>query len=181
MKATQELRNEHKGIKLMLSILEKVCDRGKALNQEHMERILDFFTVFVDKCHHGKEEDFLFPALQSVGVPRDGGPIGVMLAEHEKGRGFVKGMKEAFSSHRGGNNEAVSSLIQNAGDYIRLLTGHIDKEEGVLFKMADELLNEARQEGLWIEFEKLEAERIGAGRHEEFHELLRELKGIYQV
>jgi hemerythrin-like domain-containing protein len=35
---------------------------------------MEFLTVFVDKCHHGKEEEFLFPALEAAGIAREGGP-----------------------------------------------------------------------------------------------------------
>jgi hypothetical protein len=30
-------------------------------------QLLEFFTVFVDKCHHGKEEELLFPAMEQAG------------------------------------------------------------------------------------------------------------------
>jgi hemerythrin-like domain-containing protein len=88
MKATQQLRNEHEGVKVMLIILEQVCRQLEAdrnLNEEHFDGILEFLKVFVDKCHHGKEEDLLFPALTAAGIPEDG-PIAVMLQEHEMGR-----------------------------------------------------------------------------------------------
>ncbi len=184
MKATEDLKNEHKGVTLMLRILEKICvsyESDKKIDKNHMGKILEFFTVFVDTCHHGKEEEFLFPALVSVGIQKEGGPIGVMLAEHDQGRGFVKAMKQSLSSYKTGDASAAVSLVTNAGSYIQLMTQHIQKEENVLFDMADKHLSEERQMGLWEEFEKLEKERIGAGRHEAFHELLHELKEIYSV
>ena len=75
MKATQQLKDEHEGVKIMLNILEQVCQELEAvgiLNKEHFDGILEFLRVFVDKCHHGKEEDLLFPALIAVGVPKEG-------------------------------------------------------------------------------------------------------------
>jgi hypothetical protein len=89
MKATEDLKKEHKGVTLMLRILEKICvsyEADKTIDKDHMEKILEFLTVFVDTCHHGKEEEFLFPALVSVGIPKEGGPIEVMRAEHDQGR-----------------------------------------------------------------------------------------------
>jgi hemerythrin-like domain-containing protein len=50
----------------------------------------------------------------------------------------------------------------------------------VLFEMADARLSEIQQEKLFDEFEKLGEEKIGLGRHEEFHKLLDELAGIYR-
>jgi len=45
--------------------------------------------------------------------------------------------------------------------------------------MTDMKLPEEKQHELIEEFEKLEQERIGIGRHEELHELLHHLKDKY--
>ena len=57
---------------LTLKVLDRICqeDRtsGKLGDPQHVDHLLEFFTVFVDKCHHGKEEELLFPALEQIGV-----------------------------------------------------------------------------------------------------------------
>jgi len=182
MKATQQLKDEHQGVSLMLRILQKVFEKlesGGGLNQEHFEGMLEFFKVFVDRCHHAKEEDLLFPALEAAGVPRKGGPIGVLLDEHVKARGFVKAMSDAFSDYRQGHAAASDHIVKNAEDYIALLVQHIDKEDTVLYPMADSMLTKEKQEKLYEGFEAIERERIGIGRHEQFHEFMKKLKGIY--
>ena len=181
MKATQQLRDEHEGVKIMLSILGQVCRQLEAtgnLNKEHFEGILEFLKVFVDKCHHGKEEALLFPALVAVGVPEDG-PIAVMLHEHEMGRNYVKTMSTAFAGYMTGDISSSKDILQNAHGYISLLRDHIEKENNVLFVMADSLLSGKRQDELFEGFEKIEEERIGIGKHEEFHKLLEKLSKIY--
>jgi hemerythrin-like domain-containing protein len=177
MKAIQELRNEHEGIKRMLRILDAVAGRvedGDRTVHKDVDSIMEFLSVFADKCHHGKEEDHLFPALEKAGVPREGGPIGVMLAEHVQGRGFISDMKAGIE---GGKD--VNKFASAAGGYIDLLTRHIDKENNVLFPMAEGRIDEAEDARLMAAFEKLERERIGPGRHEEFHGLLKRLKDVY--
>lgn len=181
MKATQELRDEHEGVKIMLDILGQVCQRLEAagnLDKGHFEGILEFLKVFVDRCHHGKEEDLLFPALVDAGVPKEG-PIEVMLTEHEMGRKYVRAMGEAFSAFAQGSKSSSQDIVQCGRDYIALLNAHIEKENNVLFVMADKLLSEEKQDQLFEGFEKIEEERIGAGKHEEFHHLLEKLSGIY--
>ncbi len=69
--------------------------------------------------------------------------------------------------------------MYNSKGYISLLKDHIERENNVLFPMADSRLSEERQDELFEGFEKIEEERIGAGRHEEFHHLLEKLSGIY--
>ncbi len=182
MTATKQLRDEHEGIKLMLAILEKVVSAGESgwkMDLEHIERMLEFFRVFVDKCHHGKEEEFLFLELEKHGIPKDGGPIGVMLSEHSSGRKYIQGMSDALAGLRRGAPEAAGSFTENARGYMSLLKQHISKENDVLFVMADKVLSPEENETLLESFEKLEIERIGLGKHEEFHKLLERLQDIY--
>jgi len=181
MKATQQLKDEHEGIKIMLSILGEVSRQLETtgnLNKEHFDGILEFLKVFVDKCHHAKEEELLFPALVVAGVPKDG-PIEVMLNEHETGRNYIKAMNAAFEEYIAGDMSLSANIMQNIHGYSSLLRDHIEKENAVLFVMADKLLSEEKQDELLEGFEKIESERIGVGKHEEFHGLLKKLSGIY--
>jgi hemerythrin-like domain-containing protein len=181
MKATQQLKEEHQGIKIVFRILEKICENLKAdgsISTEHFEGILEFLKVFVDRCHHGKEEDLLFPAMEQVGIPRQG-PIGVMLAEHAMGRKFVKAICDAYSEYKAGKASASAGLIENAKGYIFLMLAHIDKEDNVLYPMGDSLFSKETQEALYEGFEKIEIERIGIGKHEAFHGMIDKLSKIY--
>ena len=182
MKATEQLVQEHHGIMLMLNIMSRVADKvekTKELNNEHLEKILEFLKIFADKCHHGKEEDILFPTLESKGIPRENGPIGVMLYEHKVGRGFIKEMGDAYEQFKNGNKDSLPKIANAMRSYINLLTGHIHKENNVLFPMGDRVLSDQLQKELYEKFEKLEEEKIGIGKHEEFHAMLKQLKEIY--
>jgi hemerythrin-like domain-containing protein len=182
MTPTDQLKEEHQGILLMLNILEKVCvklESKEKVDPEHLDRIVEFFRIFADKCHHGKEEDLLFPEMEKAGIPKDRGPIGVMLIEHDQGRAHVRGMGEASTRYKKGDPRASAEFAQNARDYIALLTQHINKENNILFPMGERAISPDKQQGLLEAFEKLERDKIGEGTHEEFHKLLQELKEIY--
>ncbi len=184
MKATDELKNEHEGIMAMLRVLQTVAEKfkhGERINTEHLDGILEFLSIFVDKCHHGKEEEFLFPALEIAGVPREGGPIGVMLSEHEQGRKLVARLKKAVTVSKSGVNENASSAHLIINEYVTLLTQHIAKENTLLFPMADAKLDSRKDTELFKAFERLEHERIGVGKHDEFHALLDQLKDTYLI
>lgn len=179
--ATQQLKKEHEAVLLMLRIAGEIIRPLSAqggLSREHFGDILDFFKVFVDKCHHGKEEELLFPALVSVGIPQDG-PISAMLFEHEMGRKCIRLMTDAFERYKLNDLSAGLDIAQNTRDYIALLTDHIVKENEILFAMADDRLSQKAQDELADGFEKIEESRIGAGRHESFHALLHKLSGLY--
>jgi hemerythrin-like domain-containing protein len=183
MNAIQELRMEHDAVKLTLKVLDRICQEielsGKLGDAQHVDHLLEFFTVFVDKCHHGKEEELLFPALEQIGVNRDKGPIGVMLREHQLGRECVQKMKASFSQFMMGASSAAVDFTRSARDYISLLNQHIDKENNVLFPIAEKQLSEAKLAELLKEFERIEEQKIGVGRHEEFHKMIDQLESAY--
>ena len=174
MTPTKQLRNEHLAVLLALEILEKICQKLEAKEKvysKHQKEVLEFIKIFVDKCHHGKEEDLLFPALENVGIPKEQGPIGMMLTEHDTGRGYVKGMSENISN--------PEKFIGEARGYIELLRQHIEKENNILYQMADTNISQTKDSELLKEFDKLELERIGPGKHKEFHKMLERLRRIY--
>lgn len=183
MTATEDLKAEHDGIRLMLQVLNKICEileSGKSADPAHLERIIEFLTVFVDRCHHGKEEDFLFPELEKEDIAKRDGLVGVLLAEHEEGRGFVKKMAEAMEKIiKGEGSVGFFPFKENSRKYTELLSRHIDKENNILFPLADKGLSKEMQNRLKESFDNLEKKRIGIGKHEEFHSLLSELKKIY--
>lgn len=182
MVPTEELKQEHEGILLMLRILDKVAakiESGEKMEFDHLERIIDFFRVFADKCHHGKEEELLFPAMEKAGIPREGGPIEVMLMEHQEGRGYIRDMADAIARQKKADPSALKDFAKAARSYIHLLTQHINKEDHVLFPMGQKVLPKDVQATLTEGFEKIEVEKIGAGTHEELHKLLDELEKIY--
>jgi hemerythrin-like domain-containing protein len=166
----------------MLKVMDGLCARletGAAVDPAHPESIVDFIQVFADKCHHGKEEDLLFPAMIDAGFSRERGPIAVMLADHVQGRASVLKAKEAAAAFRSGRAGAGAELARHARAYVELLGPHIDKEDMILYPMADQALSAAKQAELLEAFERVENEIVGAGRHERYHALIEELEGIY--
>jgi hemerythrin-like domain-containing protein len=121
----------------------------------------------------------LFPALENVGIPREGGPVGVMLDEHQQMRGYLRGVAEAVERVQAGEVGAAGDIVRHAGNYASMLRRHIDKENSILFRMAEMRLGPDREQELAEQFEVIETEKIGAGKHEELHALLDRLEGIY--
>jgi len=181
MKPTEILKKEHKVIKVVLDILDAIVSdiaAQKPVNLQHLEKIVDFIQTFADKCHHGKEQDLLFPAMEESGIPRDGGPIGVMLEEHNIGRNYVSQLAKAIVNYKDGNKKSLNDIAENASGYVSLLRQHIDKEDNILYGMADMHLNKSTEKKLIEEFEKVE-EKMGKGIHEKYHRLVEQLKKKY--
>ena len=175
-KATEALKHDHRVIEKVLAVLERLMEGSVGASLETWRKAIDFIRNFADKCHHLKEEKILFPALEERGIAREGGPIGMMLMEHEEGRGYVRQMAAALHLAEEDSKAAEKSLLDNARAYLRLLRQHIRKEEEILFEMADEVLTREEQNKLLCEFEEHEAKEIGPGVHERYLKLAYELE-----
>ncbi len=175
MKATEVLREEHRAIERMLAILKEAADRvaeGERIPATLFRDAVDFIRNFADRCHHGKEEGQLFPRLEERGMPRGAGPLAVMLHEHAAGRRYVGAIEGALSAYEDGDEGATQIIVENSRSYVELLQGHIAKENGVLFPMADRILSDDDQRELEGLFEQVEEEQMGPGTHEKYHRML---------
>ena len=73
MRPTDVLRNEHVAIQTALRILSVICGKLRAneiVNAGEVDSLLEFITEFADRCHHGKEEALLFPAMERLRIKR---------------------------------------------------------------------------------------------------------------
>src|SRR5574341_154498 len=175
---TQVLKEEHALILQALDALERKIaqvESGAPADRVYFEKAVEFLRTFADKCHHGKEEHLLFKTMVERGFPREAGPIAVMLHEHDVGRTFIRGIADGAAA-LGKDEAAPKHIIESGRAYIQLLRGHIDKENNILFPMADQFMGPEDQERLSAEFERFEAEETGAGVHEAMLRLLEELR-----
>jgi hemerythrin-like domain-containing protein len=178
----EQLKGEHQAIILMLEVMEAVCKKletGVDVTIDDLNDMVKFIKEFADKSHHLKEEDLLFPAMEEAGIPREGGPIGVMLSEHTTGREYVKGLSLGIEEYAKGNTSAASQIIENARNYSSLLSDHIYKEDNVLYPMAILHLSREQQEELVKEFETVDSEIIGLDKQKELIDILNRLKATY--
>ncbi len=176
--ATTILRQEHDAILQMLDVSEALAQRlaaGAPVEPQRLTEMLEFFQTFADRCHHGKEEDLLFPLLERKGLMRAGGPVGVMLDEHEQGRALVRRMTDAAQAYNDHDATAGRRYADASRRYASLLRQHIDKENHILFMLADRLLSPAEQDDLVRAFERVEVDKLGAGTHERLHALMQRL------
>ncbi len=158
MQSVNYLMKEHRLIERGLDLLEKsvaLIEANQSLPEGFVQWVPDFFMNFADGCHHAKEEDVFFPALKENGIPVEGGPIGVMLYEHELGRDCNRRMREAGES----NPFNGSQFSDAAVEFIPLLRQHIFKEDNVLFKMAANVISLEEDSKLVQMYGEVEKER----------------------
>ncbi len=180
MDAIETLMNEHRtierAIEALLSFSDEVRRKGSD-DREELGRFVTFIRDFADACHHGKEEDILFAAMVEAGFPSHGGPIAVMLMEHEQGRAHVRTLSELAAQGGAWTAEDRQRLAGAAQGYANLLRAHIHKEDAILYPMAEQRLPPEVMERVSEDCAAYEARRTGSGEHERLHRLAEELVG----
>jgi hemerythrin-like domain-containing protein len=160
----------------VLGVLADALDAGKPVQPRTLRDLVEFMRTFADKCHHGKEEAHLFPALASRGVPTQGCPIGGLMHEHQKGRALVAELAQAIETHVIQTTPEVQAVIVRClRDLAVLYTSHIWKEDYLLFPMSGKVLSEADNADLQRKFEAVEAE-IGCEVHHRLEALAEKLQ-----
>ncbi len=103
---------------------------------------IEYFTGYVDQCHNHKEEDHLFPLIESRGIPRTGGPLAVMLAEHRKSEELLAVLVTAGRAFVNGDMSRLGELRTAFEEYSSLLKDHFWKENDILYPMARRVMND---------------------------------------
>lgn len=182
MTATEDLRSEHVGVARMLDIMDAMAERmsaGVRPDEDGLAEVIEFLRVFIDQCHHAKEEQLLFPALRIANVASVEGTLDTLMAEHAQGREIVAQVASAADRLSSQEETAVAQLVQAMAAYTQLLRAHVRREENDCFSVADRELPATVQDALNEGYERIEREVIGEGRHEAFHALLDRLSLVY--
>ena len=173
MRATEILMGEHRVIERVLSTLESAIERmsSKSARPGFFIDAAGFIQGFADAHHHKKEEDVLFEEMVACGLPKQDGPIAVMLAEHEQGREYTRAMLAAAQRWDGGDSQARDDVARNAQGYVALLRQHIVKEDQVLYPMAANVIPLDAQERMAETFERIEGDAAAARTRDKYLEL----------
>ncbi len=161
---TEALEREHRFIEKVVKacyVTVEEISGGGPVDPELLGKIIDFMRVYADRCHHGKEEALLFPALGEKGVPITGCPIGALSAEHVQGRHLVAALAEALERFQGCEPGAAEAVLENLRGITALYPNHIWKEDYLLFPMTLKVMAAEDLLDLGAKFEKVD-QSIGA-------------------
>lgn len=164
---TQILEDEHLVIVKVVSAASLLADRletGQTIDVQMLQGTVEFMRIFADKCHHGKEEDLLFPLLGEKGIPLQGCPIGALIMEHGMGRKLVKELADGAENYRKDELEGKQAVITALRGIADLYPSHIWKEDYLLFPLANKVLIPEEQQALCQQFQQVE-ETIGQDNH----------------
>ena len=136
--STAHLRKDHDLIEKVIAAMQttvSLLKDGKKVPESILLPTIDFAKNFTNVCHHGKEEDTLFPALGKMGMPTNMGPIRMMIMEHETTKKIAEKIEEFAKTYLDAGDP--SNLIEGMELYIEHVKAHLWKENNRLFMMAD--------------------------------------------
>lgn len=177
MRPTEELKDEHRVIERMLGIVVKAADKmdaGEVLDRRVFTGAAEFFREFADRCHHGKEERQLFQKMVERGMSSESGPIAVVLHEHEEGRAHVRAIGKL--AEKPPEEYMTKELVRHVREYVEMLGQHIQKEDNVLYPIADNILTKEDIDVLENGFREIEEKVMGPGVHEKYHRMIEEFE-----
>jgi len=163
MDVLEVLMEEHEIILYAINVLGESTARlenGKDAPKKFYDDFLEIMRNFADRCHHGKEEAVLFPLMEKRD-PSQHDNVSLLLADHEKGRAFLAGLKGAVTLND------VKEMIENSEGYANLLKLHIQKEN-LLFPKWMNMLSDDDRVDMFEKSEEIEERVIGKGKHAEY-------------
>jgi len=160
---TEILEAEHRVIEQVVSAVRELnsgIEAGQKADVDFLRKVVDFMRVYADKCHHGKEEELLFPALGNLGVPIEGCPLGALMGEHTRGRFLVTNLAEGVDLLAAGDEKGLEKIKKGLTGIVSLYPNHIWKEDFLLFPMTHKVMSPDAMKDMLQPFMDVD-ERIG--------------------
>jgi len=177
-RATDSLLEDHNLILRMLRILNQSInhfEKDEYFSFKIFDKAIDFIHLFIDKFHHGKEEEILFKLIDENGCSNENDLIKILSKEHNLGRHYIAKFEAAVIRFSQGDESARADIIENGRNLSVLLSHHIHKENTILYELVNQTLSEADQQYLLSAFEKMK-EESGISAYEKYLDMVEELE-----
>jgi len=177
MEFSEMLIEEHKPIRRALDVLEAMrakVERGDSTDRHDVNALLIFLHYFADACHQAKEESILFPVLERVKKRAPSMELEGLLEEHNQERSLIEQTQITLFT------EEHREFIQNVRKLIDLLSGHMVKEEQVLFPLAEQILTREEAAQLGVRMEESDA-KFGFTQRKLLLQMLEHLEKVYVI
>ncbi|MCL5024664.1 MAG: hemerythrin domain-containing protein [Nitrospirae bacterium] len=155
---------EHRLTERMIALIqgELPAVRSGRVDTGFIRGAVDFFTYYVDLCHHGKEEEILFRGL--AGKELSSGhreTMNQLIAEHILARTAVAKLDRAREQYLQGGAGAAEDIGASLAVMGRLYPAHIEKEDRHFFIPAMDYLGKDEQEAMVAAMEEFDRQLTG--------------------
>ena len=173
MRPVGPLMIEHRLIERMLALLALEHRRiveSKNIDYEFLDVSIDFLKTYVDKYHHGKEEDILFRDLAEKPLsPEDRKMLNELIEEHGRTRKAVERLETA-RRQQADEKYDITEIAKKMETLTKWYPVHIEKEDKHFFVSSMNYLSEKEQANNAGKIERVRQELHPTsvrGRHQE--------------
>lgn len=170
------LMHEHRLIERMIDLIRRQAEsiqRGNEPDSEFISGAVEFFRVYADRCHHGKEEELLFKALDDKILSPDLSTIlKELLQEHKHGRNLVGNLNQANLARKHSGDD-FGPLVALLNELCTFYPKHIEKEDKHFFFPIMEYFTREEMDRMLKEFDEFDRQLI----HEFFRKRVEHLDG----
>ena len=170
------LMREHRLIERMIELIRNQADsiqNGNEPDSEFIAGAVEFFRVYADRCHHGKEEELLFKALVAKNLsPGLSAILKELIQEHKRGRSLVGSLHQANQT-RMNKGDDFGPLVALLSELCSFYPKHIEKEDKHFFFPVMEYFTREEMDCMLEEFEEFDRQLI----HEFFRQKVEHFEG----
>jgi len=152
------LINEHKLIIQAVDAIKKriaIIKTSQTIELNNITVMVDFFRVYADRFHHGKEEGILFRALyQKKMKENDNKIMKDLMQEHAFARKTVTALEKANQSYASGKKEALKEILEMLSTLSTFYPKHIEKEDKQFFYPCMEYVSPEEREQMMNQFQQ---------------------------
>lgn len=179
MRSIDMLLEDHAEIRrllIMLSRAIKAQREGETVDPKVYQDAAEFLHGYADQYHHVREEEHVFPVLQTYMLLTMAGQLDCMPGEHEMGRELTAAMKASSERYAEGDATGATDFADAANKYFSLLDHHMGVEEGILFDLADRVVSDEHDASMAEGLEAAAKRYREGGNAAKYHALLETLK-----
>jgi len=165
---------EHKLIERMVKLLGNELRKIEEVARVDTDLLLtgvDFFRMYADRTHHGKEEDILFKQLSARPLANDHRQtMERLIREHVFMREVVQRLSAARDRHIRGDADVLAEIVYEIDRLVTLYPLHIRTEDKQFFGPAMSYFSETEQSAMLEEFWEFDRKLI----HEKYTRIVEE-------
>lgn len=170
------LMKEHRLIERMVAQMKRELEevrKNRKANPVFIDTAVEFYRMYADRCHHGKEEDILFRILAAKGLSDNLKTImDELVEEHKASREMVKCLADAKEDYVAGDEKALGSIVTMLDRLSQFYPVHIAKEDKHFFFPCMEYCPQEEKDAILVQFDKFDKSLI----HEKYETIVEKME-----
>lgn len=176
MKPRGYLMIEHRLIEKMLVLVKKEIDnieKNKTVNLFFIQSFIDFMQTYVDRTHHGKEQDILFNELKTKTMnTTDISMMDDLIEEHNISRRMASELMQLMANCIDDNQIKIDEIKEKLTFFMNFYPLHITKEDTLFFPKTEKYFSLNELNSMMESFYDFDSKMI----HEKYNNIYKYLK-----